>query len=69
MNISLNPTVSGGFVYKVMRDIKVAPLIANMEQEDAHDLVKKILIAGFTHFKYDVNEHILRERNAINEDA
>jgi len=60
MVIKINPTISGGFVFKIMRDSKVEPLIRGMDESEAHELVKEILIAGTRDLNVNVNELISR---------
>lgn len=60
MNISFNPRVSGGFVHHVMNDPKVENQLLELgvEKQNAHDLVKSIIICGFRDYVMDVNKSI-----------
>lgn len=63
MLISLEPTISGGFVHHVMDDPEVAKLLREIDvsPSDKHNLTKAILIAGLRDFEYDVNQKIMQE--------
>lgn len=58
MQISINPTITGGFVIHIMRDDKVAEHIdkLNLTDKQSHDFIKAILIAGTRDLKIDFNK-------------
>lgn len=58
MQISITPTITGGFVFHVMKDAKVAEHIKNLNLTtgEAHDFVKAALIAGMRDIKIDFNK-------------
>lgn len=58
MHLSINPTISGGFVIHTMRDGKVAEHIKNLNLTDkeAHNFIKAVLIAGTRDLKVDFNK-------------
>lgn len=61
MLINFDPTVTGGLVYKTMRDDHVSAKLQECGvfiEEDQHNLVKAILIAGFRDLEVDVNKLI-----------
>ena len=62
MVIRTNPRISGGFVHHVMRNPVVSDLIKDMSEEDAHNLVKSVIIAAMKDFDIDVNNIINRVR-------
>lgn len=60
MELKINPRITGGFVHKIMResDVKKHTDALNISEEDCHNLVKAILISGFTHYKFDFKKQI-----------
>lgn len=63
VNIQFNPRISGGFVFHVMKDSKIAPLINNLKaadftDEEIHEIVKNIIIVSFRDYEVDINEKI-----------
>lgn len=58
MQLSINPTITGGFVIHTMRDAKVAKHIEtlNLTDEEAHNFIKAVLIAGTRDLKVDFNK-------------
>jgi len=60
MVISINPTITGGFVYHTLKDPAVSKFISelNLSREDAHNFVKTILIVGSRDLKIDFNKKV-----------
>jgi hypothetical protein len=67
MLIDYTPTITGGFVFHIMRDensdTNVRKQLDKLEltEEEEHDLVKAILIAGFRDLESDVDKSIRRK--------
>lgn len=64
MLISYDPTITGGFVYHIMADKEVKARLDNLQltEQDKHNLVKEILIAGTRDLNIDVNKKIIRAK-------
>lgn len=60
MTIQINPTITGGFVFHVMRDDAVHKIISNLNlsEDDAHGLVKAILISGTRDLNIDFQKKV-----------
>jgi hypothetical protein len=69
MLIDYTPTITGGFVFHIMRDEKAETNVKakldrlELSEEEAHDLVKAILIAGFRDLESDVDKNVRRKIN------
>lgn len=64
MLIEYNPTITGGFVYKVMARPEVAVLLQELDisEREKHDLVKSVLIVGTRDLECNINEKIVRAK-------
>lgn len=64
MLIEYNPTITGGFVYKVMARPEVAALLQELDisEREKHDLVKSVLIVGTRDLECNINEKIVRAK-------
>lgn len=65
MIINFDPTITGGFVHRIMRDERVAMQLkckGVITEEDQHNLVKEILIAGLRDYEIDLNRLIVSSR-------
>lgn len=62
MVIKINPRISGGFVHHVMKNSNVAALLNkhSLNEEQAHDLVKTIIISAMKDYEIDINNIINR---------
>jgi hypothetical protein len=63
VHIHLNPRVSGGFVFHVLEDKRIAPLVlklkaADFEDTEIHEIVKSIMIVTLRDFDIDINDKI-----------
>lgn len=64
MHIHVNPTISGGFVYHLMRDPVVAAALSNnniSDETDRHNLVKEIAIAATRDLNIDFDKIVFRK--------
>ena len=66
MLISINPTITGGFVYHTLKDPVVSKFISDLKlsKEDAHNFVKAVLIVGSRDLEIDF-EKILKDIQKI----
>jgi hypothetical protein len=67
MHISINPTITGGFVYHVMADKEVAKHIKKLKltDEEAHNFAKAVLIAGMRDIEIDFNKTASRRVDQV----
>ena len=67
MLIDFTPTITGGFVFHVMRDKHEVTNVREkldklgLSEEEEHDLVKAIIIAAFRDFEVDVDRRTRRQ--------
>lgn len=66
MIFEYNPTITGGFVYKVMEDpdVAVSLNLLDLSESEKHNLVKNILIVGTRDLECDINKKIMRARKS-----
>lgn len=64
MIINYDPTITGGFVYHVMKHDAVRKLLDELDISDKekHNLVKAVLIVGTKDLELDINKKILRAK-------
>lgn len=60
MVITFNPTITGGFVHHCMSDPEVTSelLKLGINKEEAHNLIKSILIVGTRDLRFDLDRKI-----------
>lgn len=60
MTITFSPRISGGFTEFIINNKTVSKLIDEYEltEKEAHDLVKSVLIAGFSSYEVNINDII-----------
>lgn len=71
MLINYSPTITGGFVFHVMRDKQHETNVREkldrlgLSEEEEHDLVKAILIAGFRDLEIDVDKKVKQKLSKV----
>lgn len=60
MELTFNPTITGGFVHHCMNDSEVCSELEKLgiKKEESHNLIKSILIAGTRDLKFDLDRKI-----------
>lgn len=68
MVLKFTPRISGKFTELILNQNKVREAISSTPERDRHELVKAILVEGFSKYKIDINElinHIREESETV----
>lgn len=70
MVLTINPTITGGFVHHVMKDEQVKKKLDNLELngKEAHDFIKRVMILTVRDLQIDFNKNVHQRVDQILED-